>query len=301
MPPTPTRSNRSTPEVTALAGLPPGAVIHVPSGGDPLDALACTTDLGVVAHPDDLELLCCGPVLDCRDDPGRSFTGIVCTDGAGSVRPPGLEHLDREAWVATRLAEQVASADLARMGAVVVLGLPSDGVTGRPDTEGRRSLLAALDVLVQSCSAAVVHTHEPTDPHRTHRAVATAVIGAVRTTPAPSRPQRLFGWEGWRSLDWLDVDHRHVADLTGRLDDAAALARCHASQLAAKRYDDAVIGRWRANATFASPRTADDAEAVALAWDLSPLLAPEVDVSGFVANALATFVEGASEDPAGSR
>jgi hypothetical protein len=196
------------------------------------------------------------------------------------------------------VAEQIASADLGRMGAVVLLGLSSDDVTGAPGSSNRGALLESLGSLMAICGASTLHTHEPTDAHRTHRAVATAVVSAVRASSASVRPRQLLGWEGWRSLDWLDDASRHVADLTGRLADAAALAGCHASQLAAKRYDDATCGRWRANATFSAPRSADAAEALALAWDLTELLNPEVDPTAFVEAATARFTATASDGAA---
>jgi LmbE family N-acetylglucosaminyl deacetylase len=285
--------------VTALAGLPAGAAIHVPGGGDAVAALERTTDLAVVAHPDDLELLCVAPLLDCRDDAGRSFTGVVCTDGAGSVRPAGFEALDDAAWVALRADEQRASADLAGMGAVVLLGLPSSAVGGPSSGSGRRALTSALDVLVRATEPVRVHTHDPTDLHRTHRAVATAAVGVLRALPPGRRPEQVLGWEGWRSLDWLDPASRHTADLSGRLADAAALAACHASQLGAKRYDDATAGRWRSHATFAAARSADDAEALALAWDLTPAVESGVDPTRFVADAVARFGAGATDGVAG--
>ena len=53
----------------------------------PLEAaLARTTDLGIVAHQDDLEFMALAPIGACLGDPDRWFTGVACTDGAGSAR-----------------------------------------------------------------------------------------------------------------------------------------------------------------------------------------------------------------------
>lgn len=286
----PSRSRASTPEpLTSLAGLPAGAVIHLPGGGDPLAALAATTDVGVVAHPDDLELLLAAPVLDARGDPQRRFCGVVCTDGAGSVRPPSMRDLDPAAFVAVRAGEQVAAAEAAGMGAVVLLGLPSEVVCGTG--EDRQRFVDALGTLLGACGATAVHTHDPADTHRSHVAVATATVTALRRLAPVDRPQRLVGWEGWGDLGWLPDAHVVRAELTGRVGEAVALARHHASQLDAKRYDTAVAGRWQANATFAAQRQADASDALARGVDLTPLLNDDVDPQAFICGLVESFAD----------
>lgn len=263
----------------------PAGRVHVPDGADPAVALARTTDLGIVAHPDDLELALVAPVLACRDDPDRWFTGVVVTDGAGSVRPAGLAHLDDAGFVAVRADEQCRAADAAAMSAVVLLAVPSAQVC--TPGAGRDDVVAALAGLVASCRPDRVHTHNPADAHRTHVAVATAVVSALRA--APHRPDTLWGWEGWRDLDWLDDAHRIDADVSAVGDDAVALAGLHASQMAAKRYDTAARGRRQANATFGDARRADTATEVARAFDLTAVLDPAVDPADHVLGAVDRF------------
>lgn len=274
-------------------GLPAGAVVHVPGGGDPLAALAAATDVGVVAHPDDLELLLAAPVLACGDDPARSFCGVVCTDGAGSVRPSAMADLDAAAFVAVRAAEQVAAAEAAGMGAVVLLGLPSNDVRGTGSE--RDAVVDALAALLSACRPDVVHTHDPADAHRSHVAVATATVSALRRLPTEARPTRLIGWEGWRDLGWLSEARVVHGDLSGRTDAAVEFARHHASQLGPKRYDVAVAGRWQANATFAAQREQDSATALARGVDLTPLLDDDVDPAAYVAGLVRSFAEGVTE------
>ena len=89
----------------------PTSVVHVPDGLDVDAALARTTDLGIGAHPDDLELDLLPGVVHCVDDPDRWFTGIVCTDGAGSVRVGASATMTDDELVAERWAEQRRAAD----------------------------------------------------------------------------------------------------------------------------------------------------------------------------------------------
>lgn len=299
MPATPTRSSRCTPDGhepvnNPLAGVAAGVRIEVPDGTDPLVALARTTDLAVVAHPDDLELSMVGPLLACRDDPERWFTGVVCTDGTGSVRPANMASLDDDAFAAVRAAEQVAAARAAGMSAVVLVGLPSD-VVRRPG-EGHRQLVATVAALSEACLPDVVHTHDPADPHATHVAVLAAVVSALRTLAPDRRPRQLVGWEGWRSVDWAPRGDR-VATEVADGDAADALVRLHASQVATKRYDIASRGRRQAHATFADHLAADDvagdeAAEVALGVDLTTLLDDTTDPLAAVATMVQAFADG---------
>lgn len=261
--------------------------VHVPDGLDPVPALGRATVVGVVAHPDDLELLVPGLVGACRDDPSAWFAGIVCTDGAGSTRGPSTAALSAAELVATRRAEQRRAADLGRYAAVVQLGRPSPEVR---EPSGRAALVDDLEALLRACAAGLVVTHDPTDRHATHQAVALAAVEACRRLPAAARPGRLLGVEGWRGLDWLPEGDRVALDVSGQAELAGRLAAVHASQLEAKRYDLALEGRRRAHATLAEQRRPDEAEQLSLAMDLSPLLDdPDLDPTAFVLGAVDRF------------
>ena len=64
----------------------PAADVFVPDGVEPAVALARTTHLCVSAHQDDIEIMAYHGVAECFGLPGRWFTGVVATDGAGSPR-----------------------------------------------------------------------------------------------------------------------------------------------------------------------------------------------------------------------
>ena len=119
----------------------------------------------------------------------------------------------------------------------------------------------------------VVYTHNPADKHDTHVAVAGTVLAALRALPPEQRPERVLGCEIWRDLDWLPDARKVLLDVSGRENLAAALSGVFDSQISGgKRYDLAVLGRRRAQATFFASHDVDQAGMLTLALDLMPLL-----------------------------
>ncbi len=274
----------------------------VPDGTPLTEALARTTHLGVMAHPDDLELWALPWIGACRGDPHLWFTGVVCADGAGAPHPGEPSRTEGGDLVAVRAGEQRSAAAIGGYGALAHLGLAS------VDVRDVDFLAATLMHTLEGSSPQVVVTHDPCDTHATHRAVTQALVVALRELPPDRRPTRLLGAEGWRSLAWLPAGDR-LAFACSR--EAVALGRrlvsCFGSQLAVKRYDLAVEGRRRANATLADPYSADrcaagsdtagsdtadpeSVEQVVLAVDLTPLLHDETSTTaGLVAGMVERF------------
>jgi LmbE family N-acetylglucosaminyl deacetylase len=245
------------------------ADVHVPGGGPLGPALERTTDVGVGAHPDDLELFALAPIGACATDASRWFTGITCTDGAGGPRVGRFAGMDDAAWIACRREEQRRAADLGGYAAMIQLGVPSPRLR---TAEGFAELVSALARWLEAAGPAAVYTHDPTDPHPTHAAVSLATVAAVRRLEPSRRPARLLGCEGWRSLDWLPERHRVRLDVSPYTELGERLIGVFESQLAAKPYDRAEAGRRRSNAVRNDPGTVDAANAVTLAMDLTPLV-----------------------------
>src|SRR5439155_17535775 len=118
-----------------------------------------------------------------------------------------------------------------------------------------------------------------------------AVIQAIRALPREQRPQAVFGCEVWRDLDWLPDEEKVVHDVCGHENLAAALNGLFDSQIAGgKRYDLAVMGRRRANATFFESHGVDQSDALAFAMDLTPLAHDEsLDIVDYVTGAIERF------------
>lgn len=235
----------------------PDATVYVPDGKPAAQAFRRITHLGIGAHPDDLEIMAFHGILK-----GRRFGGITCTDGAGSPRAGKYVGYSEDRMRDIRRREQDRAARLGRYGVMIQL---------RHASRSLRKLEDDLFELLRQLKPKVIYTHNLTDKHDTHIAVAVAAIRAIRRLPRSARPQQVYGCEVWRDLDWLSDDEKISLDLGDDEKLQRQLLTTFRSQLKVKRYDDAVMGRARANATFANPRESDRARRAWLAMDLTPL------------------------------
>lgn len=256
-----------------------GVDIFVPGGGDWRAALERVTHLGIGAHADDLEFMAYAGIAECRAG-GGVFGGVTVTDGGGSVGGAGD-------LLAVRRGEQRQAAEMGGYAVMIQLG--------RSSAEARTPGVLAADLreIFSEARPRIIYTHNPADRHETHVAVSSAVIEALRQVEKARRPERVFGCEVWRDLDWLTEDDRVRLDCGRNAEFAAKLNSVFRSQIeGGKRYDIAVMGRRRAQATFDDPRTADAAEMVTLAMDLTPLIEnDDLSLRDFVAAKIDRFRE----------
>jgi LmbE family N-acetylglucosaminyl deacetylase len=255
------------------------ASIFVPDGVESDEALKRCTHLGVGAHQDDLEFMAFHGIVECFHSVEKWFAGVTCTDGAGSARGADYAGVDSRGMCEIRRREQEIAAAVGRYGAVVQLGYSSETAKG----PGKDKLIADLEEILRLVAPEIVYTHNPADKHETHVAVFAAVIAAIRRLPASNRPRTLLGCEGWRGLDWMLDSDKTLLDVSRHENLAAALNGLFDSQISSgKRYDLAVKGRRKANATFLNSHQGDQCQDVCLAMDLSPLLRDDaLDVTKF--------------------
>jgi len=226
-------------------------------------------------------------ILECFRREDRWFGGVTCTDGAGSSRSGVYADFTDEQMKAVRMEEQKTAAAIGRYGFMAQLGHPS---AHAKDPARRAALSADLRDLLRAARPGVVYTHNPFDKHATHIGVLLATLDALQQLPAAERPRHLFGCEVWRGLDWLPDAEKVVHDVGAHPNLAAALNGVFDSQIAGgKRYDLAVEGRRRANATFFESHAVDAAGRIAYAIDLSPLMTESQSLQDFVEARLDAF------------
>jgi LmbE family N-acetylglucosaminyl deacetylase len=255
----------------------PDADILVPASGPsaglaPAAALARTTHLCVIAHQDDIEINAYPAVAECFEQPGKFFTGVVMTNGAGSARTGKFAHVTDAEMQLIRRDEQRRAAEIGKYNLQLQLAHPSADVKN-PGHPGVRADLAAI---FGGCSPEVVYLHQPADKHDTHVACLLRCLEAIRALPAARRPRRVLGVEGWRELDWIADADKVAMNASPNPKLAEELVNVFESQIAGgKRYDRAAIGRRVANATMLSSHAVDSVEAVSFAMDLTPLVVDE--------------------------
>ena len=258
----------------------PAAEVFVPEGGPVDAALARTTHLGIAAHQDDLEIMAYHGVLECFGQPDKHFTGVTVTNGAGSPRDGLYARYTDAEMQKVRRAEQKKAAILGEYSAQVFLDYPSAPVKDPANAD----VIEDLKQLLRAAKPRAVYTHNLADKHDTHVATALRVIRALRELPKEARPERLYGCEVWRALDWMNDEDKVVFNIEAHENLAAALLGVFDSQICGgKRYDLATMGRRRANATYFASHGVDESTSLNFGMDLTPLVENEqLDVGQYV-------------------
>jgi len=265
------------------------ADVFVPDGLPLEQALARTTHLAIAAHQDDIEIMAAAPVIECYQKPDKWFTGVVVTDGRGSPRDGLYKDYSDEEMRVVRFKEQRKAAFVGDYAAQVILDFPSkvvkDGASRGPVDD--------LAAILRLSRPKFVFTHNLADKHDTHVATALKAIAAIRSLPAAERPQKVYGCEVWRDLDWMVDEDKTPFDLSQHESLQAALLGVYDSQIAGgKRYDLASLGRRRANATYFASHGVDETLGLTYAMDLTPLaLDPQRDVLDFVLEHIQRFAQ----------
>jgi len=265
----------------------PTAEVFVPDGQDAEAALGRTTHLGIVAHADDLEVLAVEGILSCFGDDDRWFTGVVVSDGAGSPRHKEYKRYTDAQMRDVRRREQRKAAYVGEYSACVLLDHPRERVLPGAGDEVVRDLVN----VIERTKPGIVYTHNLTDAHDTHVAVALRVIRACRSVRADCRPQRVIGAEVWRDLDWLCKDDKVLMNVDRRQNLQNALLGVFDSQITGgKRYDRAAMGRRAAHATYNESHATDSAEGIVYGVDMTSLVThPNLDPGKYAQDLIRNF------------
>lgn len=265
------------------------AEVWTPDGVPADQGLHRTTHMGIGAHQDDLEIMALDGILKCFRQPEQWFAGVVVTDGGGSPRDALYASYTNEEMMVVRRQEQKKAAFVGEYGAVVFLDHPSSVVKDPADAKPVEDLAA----LLSAARPQVVYTHNLADKHPTHVAVAMRVVAAIRRLPRETRPQRLYGCEVWRDLDWMLDEDKQAFVLDAHENIAAALVSVFDSQIVGgKRYDLATQGRRRAHATYHQSHAVDAAQLMSFAMDLTPLIEDDsMDPAAYAVAHIERFAE----------
>ena len=266
-------------------------MIYIPDGLEEQTAVARTTHLAIAAHQDDIEFMAYAPIAECFGSSGKWFGAVVVTDGAGSPRSGIYADYTDEEMKKVRVVEQKKAAFLGEYSFLALLGHPSKEVKA-----GEPAVVEELASLIRRAKPKNLYTHNLADKHETHVATALRVIAALRLLKPEERPEKVFGCEVWRDLDWLSDNEKIYLDCGAHPNLMRALSAVFDSQIAGgKRYDLAAEGRRLANATFSASHACDTYSALNYAMDLTPLMDESADIADFITSAIDRFKEQVKE------
>ncbi len=263
------------------------AELFIPDGKSEEDALNRTTCMAISAHHDDIEIMAYHGIEKCFGRNDEWFCGVVVTNGAGSPRDGIYEKYTDEEMQRVRRLEQKKAAYVGEYGAVALLNYTSSE-TKNPKNN---TVLEDIKELIKEARPKVIYTHNLADKHDTHVAVAIRVISAIRLLPTELRPQKVYGCEVWRGLDWVNDNEKILFDVSAHTNIAAAVLGVHDSQICGgKRYDLATEGRRLANATYSESHGTDGSTALSYAMDLTPLIKDDsLDISEYILSYIEHF------------
>ncbi|MBK5252193.1 MAG: PIG-L family deacetylase [Peptostreptococcaceae bacterium] len=265
------------------------AEIFIPDGDMIKNALEKTTHMSIAAHQDDIELMSLDGILKCFGVSDQWFTGVVVTNGGGSPREGIYANFTDEQMQEIRKKEQKKAAVIGEYGAQVLMGYSSSDVK----KSDKPRLVEELVELIKIARPTIIYTHNLADKHDTHVATAVRVIQALRELPKEYRLEKIYGCEVWRNLDWLLDEDKVAFDLSSHQNIGAALVSVFDSQISGgKRYDLAIAGRKKANATFSASHALDLAEEMSFAMDLTPLITDaNLEIGAYIDTYLSRFAK----------
>ena len=261
-------------------------IIYIPDGEQKDKAISRTTHLAISAHQDDIEFMAYAPIAECFGKADKWFSGVVVTDGAGSPRSGLYADYTDEEMKKVRIVEQKKAAAVGEYSFQMLLGYSSKEVKDPKNT----ATVKELAEIIRQAKPKYLYTHNLADKHETHVATAMKVIAALRTLSPEERPEKVYGCEVWRDLDWVNDDEKMYMDCGPHPNLMRSLSAVFDSQIAGgKRYDLAAEGRRLANATFSASHACDTYTALNYAIDITPLMDARTDIAEYITGFIRRF------------
>jgi len=227
------------------------------------------------------------PILTCFQQPDLWFGAIIMTDGRGSPRTGLYSNYSDDEMCTVRRKEQKKAAFVGEYAVLVQLNYPSAAIKDSRNPQPVEDLITLLTTM----HPRFVYTHNLADKHDTHVSTSLRVIEAIRGLPIEDRPEKLYGCEVWRSLDWLLDSDKVIFELNEHENLQTSLLGVFDSQITGgKRYDLASMGRRRGNATYFESHELDAATGISFGMDLTPLIQNEtLPVKDFILTKIDAF------------
>jgi LmbE family N-acetylglucosaminyl deacetylase len=261
-------------------------------GKDVAEAMKRTTHMAVSAHFDDIEFMAYPPIEECFGQKDKGFGAVVLTDGAGSPRSGIYAGYTDGQMKEVRIKEQKKAAFIGEYSFLAALNFTSAEVKDAKN----KAVAENLAEIIERAAPQYIFTHNPADRHDTHVATFLNVLRALNAIDKSARPKKLYGCEVWRGLDWVCDEEKLRFDCGGRHNLATALADVFDSQISGgKDYAEAVLGRRKANATFADDHAVDGFSEVSYAIDMTELIGSDTSAEDFITKKIENFKNDVAE------
>ncbi|MEN8904385.1 MAG: PIG-L family deacetylase [Clostridiales bacterium] len=242
--------------------------IYIPDNQAENIALERTTHMSIAAHQDDTEIMAYHGISECFGNNDKWFFSVIATNGSGSPRNGIYAKFTDEQMQEVRIKEQKKAAYLGEYSALALLNHPSSVVKSQNNV-----LENDIKELILNARPKILYTHNLADKHDTHVAVSVKVINVLRSIPEKYHPEKIYGCEVWRNLDWINDNEKVIFDTSKQPNIAAALVEIFDSQISGgKRYDLAIMGRRLSNSTYFAHDKIDNSNSLTYAMDLKPLI-----------------------------
>lgn len=249
-------------------------------------AVSATTTLSISAHQDDIEIMAVKGILDSFGNPDSWFGAVIVSDGAGSPRDDIYANYSDNEMMEIRKIEQRKASYIGEYSFLSMLDFTSKDIKDFSSDKITEEIFETI----QKSSPKIIYTHNLFDKHDTHVAVAMRVISAINMLQPNKRPQKLYGCEVWRGLDWLLDEDKTVFDVSAHENISNALISVFDSQICGgKRYDLATAGRRKANATYYASHGTDQMEQASIAIDMTDIITGKMSPMDFTNKYLNNF------------
>lgn len=220
----------------------------------------------IAAHKDDGEMIGI-KAIDDSFKKDESLVMIILTNGSGCPRIGEYASISDEDMVEIRTAEQKRAAEIGRYNTLYLLDYSSKLVQEK-DKKIKQEI---VEILNRYPNVENIYIHNPFDRHKTHVATCEISVQAIKEVYSHGRLpnlKKVLGVEIWRCLDWLPDNFKVVIDTSGSEFLSQNIMSVFVSQNLAKKYDEAIIARRLANATFNSSHESNAYTSLTYAIDL---------------------------------
>ncbi|MCF7927312.1 MAG: PIG-L family deacetylase, partial [Candidatus Izimaplasma sp.] len=150
------------------------------------------TDLAIVAHQDDAEIIGFNGIINSFESSRRKFGTIVVTNGSGAKKISKYLEMSKEDYINKRNQEQLKAATIGKYSFVNFLKYESSELITQKD-----NVINDLKLIVKKLNPQNIYIHHPLDPHKTHMILSRLTLEAIKLLPKENRLNKIYAINLW--------------------------------------------------------------------------------------------------------